>query len=91
MANVNVNSTSEAAYVRGLKWDFDGHIYTCKAVPESVKDKLKDIFEKWGIGYFGDKSECKGNACNVHVMARQFKRVEFTLDQLKPTLETESK
>lgn len=83
MAKVSVQGTPEAAYVKALKWDFDGYHYVCKNLPENVKDKLKEVFDKWGIGYHGDRYECKPNCTNLFVTAKQFARVEFTFDQPK--------
>lgn len=90
MAIVSVNDSPEAAYVRALKWDFDGYRWVCKAVPESVRDKLKEVFNKWGIGYHADRNDCKGNATNIHVTARQFERVEFTITAVSKEVNDEN-
>lgn len=82
---IDVNSTAEAAYVRALKWDTNGWHFECRGIPESIKDKLKEIFDKWGVGFAGDRLDCKGNTMNVNVTARQWRRVKFTLDKPSAT------
>jgi hypothetical protein len=77
----NVNETPEATYVRGLLWETDGYSWVCKNVSETVRAKLKDIFDRWQIGYHSDTINCKGNSANVYVTARQFWRVQFSFDK----------
>lgn len=89
MTDVNVNNTAEAMYVRALKWDFNGTYFICRGIPESIKEKLKDIFNSWGIGHDGDRRDCKGNMMNVYVSERQWRRVKFTIE--RPTITAEIK
>lgn len=79
----SVQKTPEGAYVAALQWEFDGHRYVCRGVSEPVKDKLKEVFEKWRIGFDCDKVDCKPNTLNVNVTKRQFQRVEFVPDKVK--------
>jgi len=86
MADVNVNNSLEAVYVRSLKWDFDGNSFTCSKVPDSIKEKLKVIFNSWKIGHHTYKpADATGNVVSVSVTQKQFLRVKFTLD--KPKME----
>lgn len=75
----NVSETAEGLYVAGLKWEFDGQCYTFKNVPEPLCQKLREIFLAWGIGWDGDRKECKGNHTNINVYKRQFARVGLVI------------
>ena len=85
MSDVNVNDTAEATYVRSLKWEYDGFYYTCRGMTETLKDKLKTIFDAWKIGFNVDKVDCKPGFMNLNVTQRQFKRVQFAFDPSKIT------
>lgn len=81
----SVHGTPEGCYFRSFQWEYDGFKFTCPAVTEAIKGKLKDIFEKWKIGYDCDRTNCKPGLVNVNVSLRQLRRVQILPDSIKYT------
>lgn len=75
----SVANTPEASYVTGLPWKWNSFGWTVSNVPKYTHDKLKEIFNEWGIGWDADTRGCRQGMVNINVDDRQLKRVSIIM------------
>lgn len=69
----------QVQFIKRLPWERTDNpiIWVSKRVPGITRDKVRAIFQEWGMGWYADRHLCKGDETNIFVLEDQWSRFDL--------------
>lgn len=69
----------QVQFIKRLPWErVNPETWAAMKVPGVTMEKVRAIFAEWGIGWYADRTLCKGEERNIYVFQIQWARFDIS-------------